>query len=760
MPPVAPRPSTSPSAPPASQPGSEATPENQTTAPLPEIKVSAPRNQPARRANAPQATRPSTQPAQTSNSTQTPSNNTAGGTSNGTQGPPLAQAPALGKTGTKLEDLPASVNIVPATTVREQGGLSLTDAITRNVSGINVGGSSTYSFFDRYLIRGMDARIYTDGFSDGDQSNGYPHSLNGVQQIEVLKGPGSALFGSTTPGGSINIVHFLPSPVPSYGISGQVGSFGLVSTSMYATGPTTIEGVNYRVDGLAQRSDGFRGLKSADYEIRPVVGWTHGDHVTTFAVDLRHIEQTPDTYGIPYVNGLPANVPREFHYSTPFGVGNQDLERVTLTDVWNWADYLTINNRLSYLHRDLDILRNSGGSISGISMTSRQLREQVDHDDDVIYQFEPLWKFHTGPIGHTLLTGFSVEESSIRDNRATADLKNIANIYAPVIPESSTAGLIFLRNATHSGMIDNLSATFLGAYAIDQIDVTDRLKVRLSVRQDWWDEQLNPRTYVAGRNTEQNTPLEPGFVQTRIDTPLSWSAGALYKVFPGIAPFVGVSKSYLTNFNSEATQQGLVDPESAYQYEAGIKFSLFDGRFTVTPAVFRIQRNNVFAETNAVVNGVVQTTVFFDAQQNVGGDVDMEFKITDKWKINANFISQEAVITAEPNVPTAVGNKPIGVPNHIANVWTTYDFAIAGIDGFRIAGGMTHADNSYGNVQNTNQVPGYTVWDAVFSYIQPHWDVSFGVKNIFDVTYFPTALSAGGYVGQPRTFFLKAAYHY
>ena len=73
---------------------------------------------------------------------------------------------------------------------------------------------------------------------------------------------------------------------------------------------------------------------------------------------------------------------------------------------------------------------------------------------------------------------------------------------------------------------------------------------------------------------------------------------------------------------------------------------------------------------------------------------------------------------------------------------------------------MTHADNSYGNVQNTNQVPGYTVWDAVFSYIQPHWDVSFGVKNIFDVTYFPTALSAGGYVGQPRTYFLKAAYHY
>jgi outer membrane receptor for Fe3+-dicitrate len=31
-----------------------------------------------------------------------------------------------------------------------------------------------------------------------------------------------------------------------------------------------------------------------------------------------------------------------------------------------------------------------------------------------------------------------------------------------------------------------------------------------------------------------------------------------------------------------------------------------------------------------------------------------------------------------------------------------------------------------------------------------------GVKNITDATYFSSALSAGGYVGQPRTVFVKA----
>src|SRR6202007_1141069 len=102
----------------------------------------------------------------------------------------------MGKTGTPLADLPQSVVVVPRSLVVEQGGTTLNEAI-HDVSGVNIGGASTYGFFDRYTIRGLDARIYSDGIPDGDQVNGFPHSLNGVQSIEVLKGPGSSLFGTT-----------------------------------------------------------------------------------------------------------------------------------------------------------------------------------------------------------------------------------------------------------------------------------------------------------------------------------------------------------------------------------------------------------------------------------------------------------------------------------------------------------------------------------------------------------------------------------
>jgi iron complex outermembrane receptor protein len=442
-----------------------------------------------------------------------------------------------------------------------------------------------------------------------------------VDHIEVLKGPGSALFGSTTPGGSINIVHYTPSSTPGYGVGLQVGSFGAISNTFYATGPTSVPGFNYRVDGLLAHSDGFRDLESANYELRPVLSWTGDGHQTTLAFDVRHIERTPDVYGLFYFNGTPINMARDTKYSTPFSQGDQDIQRVTLSDAWTVSDFLTINNRFSFLHRDVDILRNSGGTVTGTSLTNRQLREQTDHDDDFTYQFEPVWKFKTGTVAHTLLTGFQVEWQKIDDNRATASLAPIANIFAPVIPETSLAGLTFLRDASHSGMVDDLHATYLGAYATDQIDVTDRLKLRLSGRQDWWYESLTPQVFVPGRiDTDTGQLFQPVVTQSRVDTPFSWSLGGLYKILPGIAPFAGVSRSFLTNFNSETTQNGIVAPESGLQYEVGVKFSLAGGRIVLTTAAFDVQRSNVFTE-NTVTGAVT-----FNAQKTTGVDADLQIQ--------------------------------------------------------------------------------------------------------------------------------------
>src|SRR5262249_59785910 len=108
-----------------------------------------------------------------------------------------------------------------------------------------------------------------------------------------------------------------------------------------------------------------------------------------------------------------------------------------------------------------------------------QLAQQPDAGNASDYQLEPVWKFGTYGIGHTLLTGFEYIHQTMDTQRRTADLPNIANAFAPVPPETSPNGLTFLCDAKHSCDQDHLVANYYSLYATDQMDVTDRLKLPL-----------------------------------------------------------------------------------------------------------------------------------------------------------------------------------------------------------------------------------------------------------------------------------------
>jgi iron complex outermembrane recepter protein len=661
----------------------------------------------------------------------------------------LQRAPAAGKTGTPLADLPASVQLIDRGTIEAQGGVSLQDAIG-NASGVGRGGGDGFGFYDRFLIRGLDARIYSDGFSDGDQRNGLPHSLNGVERVEVFKGPGSSLFGSGPPGGSINIVHYVPSERAAAGGGLQIGSFDTIDANAYASGSIGLPGLSYRVDGQTQYSHGFRDLPSHDDEIRPSIAWRTPTNTLVVSVDARWISQTPDPAGIIYFQGRPIQgVGRDAKYSTPFSHGNQSLVRVQAIDTWTPASFVTVTNRFSYLHRALSLLRNGdGGSVVGTSFAGRQLRHQDDHLDAYDYQFEPVWTFHTAGIGHTLLTGFEAQRQDLDTNRATADLPAIPDIFAPVPPETSTQGLNFLRDAKHAGAIDALQATYISLYATDQIDLTNKLKLRLGGRKDWFKTSLDPLINVPGRLDPNGNLFLAGVTETQHEAPVSWNAGVLYKLLPGITPYFGVAKSHLVVFSSESTQGGLAPVESGLQYEAGLKISALQGHVVLTGAWFDTSRNHVFQ--------LVGDMPVFNNQRTRGADADLDIQPTKRWHLTANATMQSARITDNPGNAVANGKRPQGVPSRIAHVWTTYQLTGGADGGIRLGGGAEYRSKMFGNITNTTSVLGYVTEEAVVSYTQPSWEISAGVKNLTDKTWFAAANGAGALLGDPRTFFVSA----
>ena len=127
--------------------------------------------------------------------------------------------------------------------------------------------------------------------------------------------------------------------------------------------------------------------------------------------------------------------------------------------------------------------------------------------------------------------------------RTTADLPNIPNIFAPMPPELSPAGLNFQCDAKHSCDDDHLVANYYGFYATDQMDLTDKWKLRVGVRQDCCETVLNPLITVPGRFTTTGVPLVAGVPERRNNAPVSWNIGTLYKVSPASRPISGYRRA-------------------------------------------------------------------------------------------------------------------------------------------------------------------------------------------------------------------------
>lgn len=94
------------------------------------------------------------------------------------------------------------------------------------------------------------------------------------EQIEVIKGPASILYGEIQPGGVINLVSKKPLLKPFYAAELQLDSRGFVAPRFDISGPLTADGaVLYRLNGLYQRAESFVNFDSDDrrFSIAPTL---------------------------------------------------------------------------------------------------------------------------------------------------------------------------------------------------------------------------------------------------------------------------------------------------------------------------------------------------------------------------------------------------------------------------------------------------------------------------------------------------------
>lgn len=164
------------------------------------------------------------------------------------------------KTDALLMDLPQSVRVLTSDLLRDAGVTTLAGALDL-ASGI-AKQSPLGGLWDSYAMRGFtgDPNFGSDymvnGFSSSRGYNGMRDAGN-TQNVEVLKGPASALYGRGEPGGTVNITTKKPKFAPEYSADVALGSFRTRRAALDLTGPLS-DSFAYRLNAAHEEGHSFR----------------------------------------------------------------------------------------------------------------------------------------------------------------------------------------------------------------------------------------------------------------------------------------------------------------------------------------------------------------------------------------------------------------------------------------------------------------------------------------------------------------------
>ncbi|MCX2864267.1 TonB-dependent siderophore receptor [Paucibacter sp. PLA-PC-4] len=635
------------------------------------------------------------------------------------------------KTDLALRELPQSVRIVTRQAIDDLGATKLDDVLDY------VGGVSRQNSFgglwDNIAIRGLPGNENTgmatllNGFSSNRGFNA-PRDLAGVERIEFLKGTAAALYGSSEPGGTLNIVSKRPLWNTAHAVEAYLGSYGLKRGAFDSTGPVG-ESFAYRLNVAVEDRDSFREHISARREvIAPAFTWKFGgatqlDYAGEF---LRHA--TPLDRGVVAVDNKLGAVPRHRFLGEPAD-GKVTVENQThqfiLSHEWNadWRSRFGLSYRETAMHgfsTEATALRPDNSTLT------RQRRFRDYGSEDVALQAELQGNLKTGAIEHELLIGLESfrfrMDSVMRRANPTGTQPYAIDIHAPVygqaqpVPGPNTDTLERQRNTA--------------LYLQDAIKLAPAWRLVAGVRFDDYRQSLANR--IKGDTARQ----QPSSSAPRVG--LSWLATPQWTVY------ANAGRSFRPNVGSGAASQGF-EPETGRALELGSKWESADRRIGATAALFDIRKRHVL--TADPVN--VGFSIAAGEIRSRGLEFDLAGQLSKQWRLNASLVLNDVEISKDNSLE--VGGRLLNVPKVNGSVLAVYESDLANGQRYSIGGGVTHMGKRLGQARTQAEanagtpafdLPAYTTAKLVAYWrVNPKLRLTLDVDNLFDTSYYTSSYS-------------------
>lgn len=636
-----------------------------------------------------------------------------------TEGYSRDNATTATRTDTPLRDVPQSIQIVPQQVWQDQQIQQISDVL-QNVSGVAADDSFAGSI-DRVTIRGFSTDVFLrNGFREDQFAL---RETANLEQIEVLKGPASVLYGFLEPGGAINLVTERPLPSSAYTAELSAGSFGFVRPTLDLTGPlTTDDSLLYRLNIAYEGYDGFRDYQQnvERFFVAPTLQWNPGENTSV----LFEVEYLSDAR--PYDDGLVAigegvaDIPYERRFQNDTALVRTESVRAGYQLEHRFNQNWRLRNGFSYIAADSFDFRLTNWFIEDSGQLDRRWRSNDDFFESYELQTNLEGEFSTGPIDHRIL--FGVDWSSIwsagSQRRLPGDPSFPTNIFDSTIEASQPD----LDDLTLFARDDYRLTRSIGIYLQDQIRLLDNLIVLAGARFDVVDQDSGN----LGDSSEQN------------DTAFSPRVGVVYQPLEELSLYASYSRSFAPNIFGIAADGSFLEPERGTQYELGARGEFLDGRLIANLAAYHLTKTNV-ATTDpenpdfSIAAGEVRSQ---------GIELDILGEILSGWNIIASLGLNDTEITESTSDFLPEGNRLANVPYTTASLWTTYELQSGDLEGLGFGLGVFYTGERQGDSSDTFRIPEYWRTDAALFYRRDNWRVSLNVQNLFDIDYIE---AAGGF---------------
>lgn len=659
------------------------------------------------------------------------------------------------KSDTPLLETPQSISVITRQQMDMQNVRSLNEALryTPGVAAEQWGGVSA---FDQFSIRGFNygSTGFNDQFLDGlRMNNGIVYGYQQVdpfllEDITVVRGPASVLYGLASPGGIIAMQSKLPTAQTIRHVELEGGNHQYQRGSFDFGGKVNDDGtVLYRVVGTATTKEGQeQGTEMRRWALAPSITFQpdYYNKLTIYARAQNDPKMAAQT-SLPVAGTAKYNpngkLPTDAYPGEP---DHNTFSRKQASVGYSAEHYfnddwgVTLNGRYSQMTSKYNAVIFAGLQ-DDMRTINRSIAASDEHFNTINLDNQLHGHFTTADIDHQLLVGMSWDRFTGHGNYAASYDVPALDIYNPVYGQA-------IYGTPENYQDTRLMNTQTGLYAQDQLSY-EKWRATVGVRHDW--------------SSVRTTDLMGYSADTKQrDEATTWRAGVNYLFDNGIAPYFTYAQSFQPT-NSVDANGNAFDPSRGELYEAGVKYQpkVLPALFSI--AAFNLTQDKVLTTDPNNINYSVQGGKI----RSRGIELEARGQLTEQFSIIGSMTWQNVEYTQDSN-RDVVGRTPLRIPTRFGSLWVNWEAPESSFaSGFGAGvGGRFSNGTKGGTMENQFSTAGYGVMDAEVHHDLGHLTpnlkggkVQVTVQNLTDRQYITSCFteSQGCFYGAERAVIAK-----